>query len=350
MKKLVLFYDKLILLPDDFLNLYDLYSFESNKLNNNILKNHKCDILLSRSTLKVNKELLDGIDLKYYATATAGFDHVDLNYLNNRHIKYYIASGSNSNSVAEYVMINIYNWIKSNNFNPNEKTIGIVGFGNIGKKVAYYSNIYGLNVIINDAPLYDQKYKFPTYVTHNNLNELISQSDILTNHLPLIKEGRYKTLGILGENLLKLKNNSLLLHTSRAGIINENFLVESKNSNLLDLIIDVWENEPNIDDKLVNLTNIATPHIAGHSYNAKINASNQILNNLYELGIVNKIFKIDISNNILTDKSNFFNKIETSVLERKVDIDSGEFKKNIKEFKIFRNQYPKRLETLLSNI
>lgn len=346
MNKLVLFYDELIILPQSFLDCFESYSFSSNELNNSILKEKKCDVLLSRSTIKVNELLLADVRLKYYATATAGFDHVDTNYLVNNNIKYFIASGSNSNSVAEYVMINILNWLKQNNYNPNDKTIGIIGFGNIGKKVATYSNLLGLNIIINDLPLFNREYNFPDYVKHCDLNYILKESDIVTNHLPLINNGIYKTNNLFTENLKFIKNNILFIHSSRGGIVNENAILNLKKSKNITLIIDVWENEPNIQSELLHIADIVTPHIAGHSFDAKINASNMIMKNMYGYKIVNELYEIENNIKEKTEYRNIFNKIEIASSKRAVESDSNQLKNNINDFKKLRNQYPKRLETL----
>jgi erythronate-4-phosphate dehydrogenase len=346
MNKLVLFYDELIILPQTFLNCFESYSFVGSELSNSILKEKKCDILLSRSTIKVNNILLAGVKLKYYATATAGFDHIDTNYLINNKINYFIASGSNSNSVAEYVMINILNWLKQRDFNPTDKTIGIIGFGNIGKKVATYSNFLGLNIIINDLPLINQNYNFPEYVKHYDLDYILKNSDIITNHLPLINSGIYKTNNLFSENLKLLKNNILFIHSSRGEIVNENAILNLKKNNNINLIIDVWENEPNIQSELLKFADIATPHIAGHSYDAKINASNMILKNMYDYKIVNELYKIENNIKETVDNRNIFNKIEIATKKRELECDSNQLKNHIKDFKKLRNQYPKRLETL----
>ena len=346
MNKQILFYDELIPLPEEFLSQFVSIKFKAKELDNHILKSQSCNILLSRSTLKINSQFLENVPLKYYATATAGFDHVDIEYLKSRNIKYFISSGCNSNSVAEYVMINIHNYLSKNNINPESQTIGIIGFGNIGKKVAHYSKLLGLQVIINDPPLSDINFDFPTEFKYQNLDNLLSKSNIITNHIPLTKDGKYKSQNLLNENLELVKNNSLFLHCSRGGIVNEVKLLQIKKEKNLTLITDVWENEPNINQTLLDISEISTPHIAGHSINAKINASNMIMEEMFESGIADKNYKIETNDVEKTNSLNIINQIEKAKIERKIEEDSKILKSDKNNFTSLRSNYPIRYESL----
>jgi erythronate-4-phosphate dehydrogenase len=346
MNKLVLFYDELIPLPEEFLSHFVSFKFKAKELTNQILKSHNCNILLSRSTLKINENLLSNVTLQYYATATAGFDHVDIEYLKSRNIKYFISSGCNSNSVAEYVMINIHNYLSKNNINPESQTIGIIGFGNIGKKVAHYSKLLGLQVIINDPPLSDINFDFPTEFKYQNLDNLLSKSNIITNHIPLTKDGKYKSQNLLNENLELIKQDPLFLHCSRGGIVNESKLLQIQKEKKLTLITDVWESEPNINHELLNISEIATPHIAGHSINAKINASNMIFEDLFLNGYADINYRIETKEAEITNSSNIINQINKAKEERKIEEDSEMLKRNKDTFTSLRSNYPVRYETI----
>lgn len=348
MKK-VLVYDKLIPLDKDFLENFNSHALDSKEINNSRLKQLNCEILFTRSTVRIDSDLLNGLNLLYYATATAGFDHIDIEYLKTQNIKYFISSGCNSNSVAEYVLINIYNYINDNKLNINEKTIGIIGFGNIGKKVAYYANILGLNVIINDPPLKDSGYKFLENFEYCELDSLLKKSDIITNHVPLILEGEYKTQNLLSSNLNLIKNNALFIHSSRGGIVNENDLLAIKSKKYLTLAIDVWENEPNINEILLRNTTLATPHIAGHSFNAKIYASNMIMKDLYVNNFVDNLFKIYLEKREYTTKENILLHLIEANKIRNLEEDSNLLKENRLQFQNIRKNYPKKLEVLNIN-
>lgn len=346
MNKQILFYDELIPLPEEFLSQFVSIKFKAKELTNQILIENKCNFLLSRSTLKINSQFLENVPLKYYATATAGFDHVDLEYLKTNNIQFFISSGCNSNSVAEYVMINIYNYLIENNLRPESQTIGIIGYGKIGKKVAHYSKLLGLQVIINDPPLSDINFDFPTEFKYQNLDNLISNSNIITNHIPLTKDGKYKSQNLLNENLELIKQDSLFLHCSRGGIVNESKLLQIKKEKNLTLITDVWENEPNINQTLLDISEISTPHIAGHSINAKINASNMIMEEMFESGIADKNYKIETNDVEKTNSLNIINQIEKAKLERKIEEDSKILKSDKNNFTSLRSNYPIRYESL----
>lgn len=345
MKK-VLFYDEMIILPDEFLEEFKPYKFNAKELAHFHLLESKCEILLSRSTIKANEKLLSGVPLKYYATATAGFEHVDLEYLKNREIRTFVASGSNSNSVAEYVIINVYNYIKKQNKNFNEITIGIVGFGNIGKKVAYYCNLMGIKIIVNDPPLLDSNFTFPDYVEYQNLDDLIRNSNIITNHVPMDTKGQYQTIKLFDDNLTLLNENTLFIHASRGGVVNEKSLLKYAYPKNCDLVIDVWEGEPEVNQKLINASIITTPHIAGHSYNAKLNSSQMILNDLFMKGFTKNNYLIDNKKEEFVNIKNIIDKIELAIKRREIENDSAYFKNNPNMFSEFRKNYPKRNESL----
>ena len=345
MKK-VLVYDKLIPLHKEFLKNFNSFALDSKEITNSKLIKLNCEILLTRSTVRINSELLNEVNILYYATATAGYDHIDLDYLMKKGIKYFISEGCNSNSVAEYVMINILNYLISIRASPLLNRIGIIGYGNIGKKVAYYSKLLGLNVIINDPPLKDAGYKLPENYEYSELDSLLRKSDIVTNHIPLILDGDKKTENLLSKNINKIKRNSLFIHSSRGGIVNENDLIAFQLKKNFTLAIDVWENEPKINKKLLHNTTLATPHIAGHSYNAKINASNMIMNDLYVNNYVENLFKFNLFENQITTKDNiFFQLIEANKI-REFEKDSKLLKKNSLLFQNIRKKYPKKYEVL----
>lgn len=349
MKK-VLFYDEMIILPKEFLEEFKTYKYDSSELVHFHLSESRCEILLSRSTINVNSELLTRVPLKYYASATAGFDHVDLEYLKNREVKCFIASGCNSNSVAEYVIINIYNYVNEKRLNFNNQTIGIIGYGNIGKKVAHYCNLLGIRVLVNDPPLKDNNYEFPNYVEHKELDELIKESDILTNHIPLNRRGKYRSDNLLNENLELLKNDCLFIHSSRGGVVNEESLLKYVKEKNCTLVIDVWNNEPNINSELLAIAKIATPHIAGHSYNAKLNASQMIINDMFMNRIIHENYTVDNIKEEYTDYENIKERIEIAIKRREINKDSEILKKDANIFSKYRKTYPKRYESLFIKI
>lgn len=347
MKK-VLFYDEMIILPDEFLAEYRIFKFSAKDLTNSDLVGNRCNILLSRSTLKVNEKLLENVPLEYYATATAGFDHVDLDYLDSRGIKYLIASGSNANSVAEYVLINIERYVKRSALRFEDLEIGIIGFGNIGRKVAYYCHLLGMKIYVSDPPLQDGDYPFPDDYHITKLDNLLKNVNIITNHVPLISYGKYKTVYLLGENLNLVRRNALFVHTSRGKVVDEANLIRIAKEKELSLAIDVWQNEPNVSKELIAISRIATPHIAGHSHNAKLNASQMILNDLFAKGLSKQTYIIGNRHGEDTKESDIIEKLELARIRRKINEDSITLKQHPELFLEIRKNYPPCQESLFT--
>ncbi len=261
-------------------SIANVITFNFKELTNEWLIKSKCQFLFTRSTIKVNSDLLDGTQVKFVGTSTIGTDHIDLDYLQKRKIHFCSAPGSNANSVAEYVVFAVLHWLIKNNYSPEDKTIGIVGFGNIGKLVQkHVEEIFPeMKILINDPPLKDNNFIFPKNVEYCELDELIKRSDIVTNHVPKEKNGKYPTINLFNENNLKLlKNKSLFIHSSRGGVVEETAILNEKRKKEIMLITDVWANEPFINRELLMRSEIATPHVAGHSWNGKIRGSIMML-------------------------------------------------------------------------
>lgn len=252
--------------------------FNGRELSNQDIIDFDCDILFTRSQTKVNEELLRNTKVKLVATATSGTEHIDIDYLKQNNIKFYDAGGSNANSVAEFVVYSIIRWAIINQFILNDKVIGIIGFGRIGKIVKYYASQLGLKILVNDPPLFEDNYQFPNDVIYTELDEIFQFADIITNHVPLTFDRKHKTYKLIGEKQIeKMKVNSLLIHHSRGGVIDEQALIKFKVIKNLFYSIDVWENEPNVNSELAKLCEIATPHISGYSFDGKLNGAKMML-------------------------------------------------------------------------
>ena len=225
------------------------------------------DALLVRSITKVNGELLSGSSVKFVATATIGIDHIDTEYLRHNNIGFASAPGSNANSVAEYIVCGLLNIEKKYSKPLAGSPIGVIGVGNVGTKVAAKCQALGMKVVLNDPPLArktgEEKYR--------PLEELYD-CDFLTLHTPLTKTGEYKTYHLADEAFFdNLKNGATFINSSRGSVNDNNALKKAvKAGKFRGSILDVWENEPNIDCELLEAVDIATPHIAGYSYDGKI--------------------------------------------------------------------------------
>ncbi len=225
------------------------------------------DCLLVRSVTKVNEKLLANSSVQFVATATIGFEHIDTEYLAKNKIGFASAPGSNANSVAEYIVAALLSVGKKHRMKLEGKSIGIVGVGNVGSKVAKKCAALGMKVLLNDPPL-QRETRDAKYLQI----EKLYGCDFITFHTPLTFEGIDKTFHLADEKLFKsLKQGCVFINSSRGGVVDTQALKAAiKAGKLKAVILDVWENEPNIDTELLQMVDIGTPHIAGYSYDGKI--------------------------------------------------------------------------------
>ena len=225
------------------------------------------DILLARSVTRVGADLLAESSVRFVGTATIGFDHIDIEYLLRNNIGFASAPGSNANSAAEYVIAALLNVGQKHNLDLQGKSIGVIGAGNVGSRVAKKATALGMRVYLNDPPLQretgDAKY-LPI--------EELFDCDFITFHTPLTFEGVDKTFHLADEKFFKLlKGGCVFFNTSRGRVVDSEALKTAIRSGRLKVVVlDVWENEPNIDMELLEMVDIGTPHIAGYSLDGKV--------------------------------------------------------------------------------
>lgn len=230
------------------------------------------NILLVRSITPVNKELLEDTTVKFVASATIGVDHVDTGYLKEKSIGFAYAPGSNAESVAEYVVSALILLSSKMNRPLQQMTLGIVGVGNIGCKVYRYAEALGMRCLLNDPP----KKRLTDSEIYIALKQLVEESDILTFHVPLITSGEYNTHHLVNHDLIaRMKKNVILINTSRGRVFDEKS-VRAERASLGGLVLDVWENEPNINTEIFKIADIGTPHIAGYSADGKMRGTKMI--------------------------------------------------------------------------
>ena len=231
------------------------------------------DMLIIRSITKVGRELLDGSRVRFVGTCTIGTDHVDEAYLRERGIAFASAPGCNANSVAEYVVCAVLVLAKRGGFRLEGKTIGVVGVGNVGNKVVAKCEALGMKVLQNDPPL---ARLFPCEKRFLPL-EALMDSDFISLHVPLTKTGADKTWHMADAAFLKrMKPGAVLLNTCRGAVLDSAVIPQSAIRNPHSLVLDVWEGEPVISTELVAASSLGTPHIAGYSYDGKVNGTAMI--------------------------------------------------------------------------
>lgn len=257
--------------------------------------------LIIRSVRKVDKVFMDLLkqttDVKLICTVSAGFDNIETAYALKCRIDIMNVAGANSTSAAEFTMSLIlaaakniikadkmmkkvkYDYSLFKNYELLGKTIGIIGTGRIGSKVAMYAKAFGMRILGNDIKKsLVNKYKFINYVS---LNTLLKRSDIVTIHTPLDATTKYL---INSQNISLVKNNAVIINCSRGGTIEENALIKSLQKRKISYAgIDVFENEPAFNKKFTNIENvILTPHLAGKTGESKkrmsITAAEKIIN------------------------------------------------------------------------
>ncbi|MCI0499910.1 MAG: 4-phosphoerythronate dehydrogenase [Planctomycetales bacterium] len=225
------------------------------------------DALLVRSITKVDKGLLAGSRIKFVATATIGFEHIDRQFLDANGIGFASAPGSNANSVAEYIVAALLTLGRKKKFQLAGKSIGIVGVGNVGSRVEQKCRALGMKVVLNDPPLARQTGN-PKY---RPIEEIFT-SDFITLHTPLTNDGPDKTFHLADETFFaSMKTGAVFLNTSRGKVHDEPALKRAMQSGKLSaVVLDVWETEPNVAPWLLQKVDISTPHIAGYSFDGKV--------------------------------------------------------------------------------
>lgn len=223
------------------------------------------DALIIRNRTKCDEALLKDTSLKIISTATIGIDHIDVEYCNSHGIITHYAEGSNSGGVLQYVFSALYGTAARNSINLVGKTIGIVGAGNVGRKVNDLAKFLGFNVLLND-PFRAEVESDGEFVS---LDYLLENSDIVTLHVPL-NASTYHLAN--QEFFFKMKTGAFFINSARGGIVDEQALINAI-PKLGPVIIDTWANEPDVNRSLLELVDIATPHIAGYSFQGKMNAT-----------------------------------------------------------------------------
>ena len=231
------------------------------------------DAVVVRSETRVDADLLEGTPVRFVGTATIGTDHVDTDYLRSRGVAFASAPGSNANAVAEYVAAALSVLCGRLRVEPSGLTLGVVGVGNVGGKVVRVAEAFGMSALLNDPPL-ARLTKDPRFL---ELDELMA-SDIITLHVPLTHTGQDATYHFFDSRRIgQMKHGAVLINTARGAVVETEALVDAlRSGHLAAAVIDVWENEPSIDARLLELAALATPHVAGYSLDGKVNAARMI--------------------------------------------------------------------------
>jgi erythronate-4-phosphate dehydrogenase len=223
------------------------------------------DALLIRTRTRCDASLLEGTKVSLITTATIGMDHIDLDYCRSHGIEVANASGCNAGGVMQYVFSALYGVAARKGIKIDGATIGIIGVGNVGKKVEYLAEYLGFKILRCDPPR-AQKEGSDGFCS---LEHLLAESDVVTLHVPLDDSTR----GMANADFFTLmKPGSIFINASRGEVVDEKALIEAS-PKFGAIVIDTWNNEPDVDENLIDIVDIATPHIAGYSFQGKLNGT-----------------------------------------------------------------------------
>ncbi|KAA8730476.1 4-phosphoerythronate dehydrogenase PdxB [Ewingella americana] len=232
------------------------------------------DALMVRSVTKVNEALLAGKPVKFVGTATAGTDHVDDAWLQQQGIGFSAAPGCNAIAVVEYVFSSLLILAQRDGFQLRDKTVGIVGVGNVGSRLNARLRALGIRTLLCDPPRADRGDE----ETFSSLDQLVAEADILTFHTPLNMSGPYSTHHLVDADLLaRLPADRILINACRGEVVDNAALLDALNgSKKLTAVLDVWEPEPDLSLALLDKVAIGTAHIAGYSLEGKARGTTQV--------------------------------------------------------------------------
>lgn len=350
----------------------DIVYLKGSEINTQVIRD--ADALIIRTRTICNAGLLENSRVKFIASATIGTEHVDKEYCNKNGIYFTAAAGCNAWGVVQYVITAIFNVCNKLGTDPRGKTLGIVGAGNVGERLAQTALRFGMNVLRCDPPVKELFTKDPVfyktanaarrgeigefYVDRSNLsssdyitiNDLLEKSDIVSLHTPLNDSTREM---VDEEFLSHMRKGAIFINSSRGEVTNENELISFR-ENLGAVVTDVWSGEPLLNLDLMSISDIATPHIAGYSLEGKANATRIVVNKFGGFYGIDELAKFSIelppvfSYNFIPDRNISGLKNIVSLLEKiySIDDDVKSLKKNPGSFEYLRGNYNYRREFL----
>lgn len=297
------------------------------------------DALIVRTRTRCDRRLLEGSRVKFIATATIGFDHIDTDYCRKAGIVWTNCPGCNAGSVEQYVHSVLLLLKREKGLNLKESTLGVVGVGHVGSRVARMAGELGMKVLLNDPPRADKGEE--GFVS---LSTIARECDVITFHTPLHREGRYKTFHLADEAFLfSLERTPFLINSSRGEVVDTAPLLAALEcGKVRDAVIDTWEYEPVISRELMEVAFLATPHIAGYSADGKANATRMSLEALA------RFFGVEADFCVMPPEYSgiqFSDDAEEAYLQAyNPTRDSEWLKKCPEKFEWFRGSYPLRRE------
>ncbi len=341
--------DKIPYIRGAFEGVAEVIYLSGSKTSPEVVKD--ADAIVTRTRTICNEKLLAGSSVKFIATATIGYDHIDIDYCDAAGIKWTNAPGCNSKSVEQYIASTLMVLAERKNLQLKDLCIGIVGVGNVGSKVARICELFGMKVLLNDPP----RERAEGSAAFVSLKQVMDEADIITLHVPLNMKGDDATFH-LGDDAFfsKLKKKPILINSCRGEVVDSLAVKNAlKSGQISGFICDCWENEPDIDLELLNLTELATPHIAGYSKDGKATGTQMsvhAISQFFGLGLenwqpsgveqpTNPVFELDGAG---LNKQQIISKAVLHTYD--IRNDDQNFRNNTEQFEQLRGDYPIRRE------
>ena len=244
------------------------------------------DAIITRTRTICNQQLLKSSSVKFIATATIGYDHINTDYCAKAGIQWTNAPGCNSKSVEQYITSALFVLAEQKGFQLKGKTIGVIGVGQVGSKVAHVCELFGMKVLLNDPP----RARTEGSDQFCSLSEIMHKADIITLHVPLNMQGEDATFHLADDHFFEVLERQPIVINSCRGEVLDTLSAKTalKDGQISGLVVDCWENEPDIDRELLEMVDLATPHIAGYSKDGKANGTSmsiQAVSRFFGLGI-----------------------------------------------------------------
>jgi len=341
--------DKIPYIRGAFEGVAEVIYLPGSKTTSEVVKD--ADAIVTRTRTICNEKLLAGSSVKFIATATIGYDHIDTDYCDATDIKWTNAPGCNSKSVEQYIASTLMVLAERRNLQLKDLTIGVVGVGNVGSKVARICKLFGMKVLLNDPP----RERAEGSAAFVSLKQVMDEADIITLHVPLNMKGEDATFHLGNNDFFSvLKKKPIVINSCRGEVVDTLAVkVALKSNQISGFVCDCWENEPDIDLELLEMTEIATPHIAGYSKDGKATGTQmsvQAISQFFGLGLENwqpsgveqpENPVVELDGTGLSEQEIFAKAILHTYDIRNDDQD---FRKNTAQFEQLRGDYPTRRE------
>lgn len=341
--------DKIPYIRGAFEKVAEVVYLPGSKTTSEVVKD--ADAIITRTRTICNEKLLKDSAVKFIATATIGFDHIDTEYCEKAGIQWTNAPGCNAESVNQYIASALFSLSLKNRTELAGKTIGIVGVGQVGSRVAKTCETIGMKVLLNDPP----RERAEGSGIFTDLKTIQQEADIITFHVPLNMTGEDATFHLANtEFLAGLKKQPLLINSCRGEVFDTEAIKQARKSGLISgLVIDCWENEPDLDPELLKMADLGTPHIAGYSKDGKANGtmmSVQGVSRFFNLGLndwkpsgveppENPVIRIDGN-----QRREYSILAEVILSTYDIENDDNELRKDTSLFEKLRGDYPVRRE------